>query len=524
MLRSVGLAVVAALVVGEAAGGQVLEQTLVPGGRFRLQLAGAFDHWDSRFGRADDGSERVESLDDDLTDPTSLSLFPGISTLGSIVGGVTGMDGYAPVLGSTTGRVTQDVSRIDFGGHLGVFDWLTVGVVVPWMQTRTAADVYFAAEAGSGDLGLNPVITDEAAVSAFLGSTESARTAAESNASTVCAGGASPECAAAEDLAARVSGFDASLLAAYTASPFFVVAGTEAGDALMQAASTLSADLAAAGLSGLAPMAMADGVLDEEGFAALQTARLEGFGMAPLETRQSLWGTGDTEVSARLRLLGNRATSPDDALPGFGYRISAHFLARLPTGRPADPDVPLDIGLDDAQTDLQGGLHAALRFGRRVGLTAGGYYGIQRPTTLTKRVAEPERVLAPLETRHELRWNPGSYVGFGVAPSFHLSSALTLAGEYRYFEKRRDSFSLVSPDAGVDPMVLELESGVKAHMVGGGIRYDTVLPWMRGVAPRPLEIHVRLLSTVAGSGGQVPKITRVEAGARIFRRLWGEER
>jgi hypothetical protein len=47
---------------------------------------------------------------------------------------------------------------------------------------------------------------------------------------------------------------------------------------------------------------------------------------------------------------------------------------------------------------------------------------------------------------------------------------------------------------------------------------------MRGEAPRALEVHVRLLSTIAGSGGQVPKTTRVETGIRLFRRVWGEPR
>ena len=507
-----------------SAGAQVLDQTLVPGGRLRLQAHGAFDTWDTRFGRAPDGTEGEESLDDDLTDPTTLSLFPGVSALTTIVRDVTGLAGYAPVLGSTTGRVTQDVTRIDFGAHLGIFDWLTVGVVVPWMRTRTALDVHFEPDTLAGNVGVNPAVTNASAVDAFLGSTASARTAAAANATSLCAGGATPECVAAQALADRVGTFHASLQTAYTVSPFFPLTGTASGDALAQTAATLSADLAAAGLTTLAPVALSDERLTAEGLALLPSVTGAGFEAAPLQTRRSLWGTGDVEVSARVRLLGNLATSPDDAVPGFGYRVTGSFLARLPTGAPADPDIFFDLGLDDAQTDYEGGLHAALRFGQRVGLTMGGYYGVQGATTITRRVVPPEQIFAPVETRRELRWEPGFYTGFGAALTVHLASALTLAPEYRFFHKGRDEFALLMPDPSLDPVVLAVESGVKAHMVGGGIRYDTVLPWQRGEAPRALEVHVRLLTTVAGSGGQVPKTTRVEAGARVFRRLWGEER
>jgi hypothetical protein len=66
-----------------------------------------------------------------------------------------------------------------------------------------------------------------------------------------------------------------------------------------------------------------------------------------------------------------------------------------------------------------------------------------------------------------------------------------------------------------------LESGMKAHTVGAGIRYDTVEPWRRGETAHPMELHLRWLTTIRGSGGQTPKTTRVEAGLRLFRRFWG---
>lgn len=499
---------------------------MVPGGRVRLQASPVFESWDSRFGRGPGDTSITERLGADLTDPTTVSLFPGIATLTGAVRDVVATP-FDPVLGSTAALVRQDVTRIDFGAHLGVFDWLTVGAVLPWMRTRTAVDVSFFPDTANATLGLNPSIGSSGLVQDFLASTAVARTQAQAYAASICAGDPSAACSAAQALADRAETFDASLQTAYTASPFFPLTGSAVGDALMQEASALSAELMAVGLAGLAPLILSDQLLaEEEDLARIPT--LAGGGIEatlPLTTVQSLWAAGDMEVSARVRLLDNLTPTDEGwSHPGFGYRITGRLLVRLPTGTAPDPDILLDLGTGDAQTDVEGGMTATLRFGSKVGFTAGALYGRQGETVVTRRVAPPEVVLAPVSTRTELTWRPGAYVGVAAAPSIHLAPSITLHGEYRFFHKRRDEFELVDVAEPLNPDVLAIESGVKAHLVGGGLRYDTVDAWRRGDASLPVEIHLRLLGTVAGSGGQVPKATRVEAGLRLFRRLWGPDR
>lgn len=521
MRRSLTPALLALGLVAPALEAQVLDHTMVPAGRVRLQAHGVFESWDSRFGRGPDGTQRVEPLGGDLTDPTTLSLFPGIPSLTSSLRDVVG--GFDPVLGSTAAQVRQDVTRIEWGAHLGVTEWLTVGLVAPWVRTRSAIDIAFQPDTLNANLGLNPVVGSAAQVDAFLGSTASARQAAQAYATSECAGGASAACTAAQSLADRTATFDGALRTAYGASAFFPLLGTAVGDALTQSATTLSADLTAAGLGGLAPLVLSGEPLTEEGDLALVPS-LAGGGIesAAPQTRQSLWSFGDIEVSARLRLLDNLTPTGEEwPHPGFGYRLTGRVLVRLPTGTRADPDIPFDLGTGDAQTDVQGGLTATLRFGRHFGLTGGGYYGSQGATTITTRVVPRETVFAPASTRTQVRWKPGFYVGGAIAPSIRLAPSITLAGEYRYFHKGRDELELIDATSPLNPVVLAIESGIKAHQVGGGLRYRTVDAWRRGEASMPMEIHVRLLTTFDGSGGHVPKATRLEAGLRLFRRLWG---
>jgi hypothetical protein len=171
--------------------------------------------------------------------------------------------------------------------------------------------------------------------------------------------------------------------------------------------------------------------------------------------------------------------------------------------------------------DFEGRVLGQLTIGRRFGLDVGGRYGVQRPRTLFRRVAPPERVLAPLSTRHLVEWKPGTYFGIEIAPVWRFTQELDLAGEYRFFRKHRDSFELVGPSVGapVDTSVLETESGTTLHEIGGSLRYDTLARLGAGV--RPMQVHMRVMRALAGGGGQTPVTTQVELGVRLFRRIWG---
>jgi hypothetical protein len=522
MRQSLSVAIFALVLIAPSIGAQAVDQTMVPRGFLRIQAHPAFSSWDARFGVAVDGSRGIESLGDDLTDPTSLSLFPGIPSLQQAVRDVSGIAGYTPVLGASNGRITQDFTRVDLGGHVGVLDWLTVGVVVPLLRSRTAVDVVFSPDTVNGNLGLNPVITNPGGVGAFLQSALTAQSSARAQANAACSGGASPTCTSAGALADRTDAFTASMQSAFSASPFFPLAGSVSGDALLAAAASLNTDLGAAGVSTLSAMSLATQTLAADEFAQLPMLGGAGIDAGALQPRKGLWRAGDMEVSARVRLLDNTAPS-GASTSGLQYRITGSFLARLPTGTPENPDILLDLGAD-AQTDLEGGLAVALGFGEHAGVAMSVAYGTQGATTRVMRVGPHELVMPPASSRREVRWTPGSYMGVDVSPTFMISSGLTFTGAYRFFKKGRDVFALVTADPSLDPVVMAVESGVKAHQVGGGLRYDTVEPWRRGNAPRPMEIHFRYLRTFAGDGGQTPRATRVEAGVRLFRRFWGPTR
>lgn len=506
-----------------ATAAQVVDEALVPSGRVRLELSPLFATWDSRFGRTAEGQARREALGQDLTVSSAELLFPGAAALRSAVEALGGASPYVPVLGETTGRVSKDVTRVELGLHVGLFERLTLGLVLPWTRTRTNVDIGFRPDTARGDLGLNPG-PGSAAAAAFLHALARAEADALAHAAQTCGREpGSPSCAAATALASRTVSFRASALAAYDASAFFPLAGSGTAARLQQAASALSDALAAAGLPEIGvPMAFATQRVDETLLATLSQTAASGVAGAPLGDVRSAWRLGDVELSPTGRILGG-AWRPAGADPRLSYRVLATVLARLPTGSVDDPDVFLDEGSGDGQLDLEARLGGALTLGGRVAVLAGARYGVQMPRTLARRVAPPEVVLPERSTRQLLEWDPGSYWSLEVAPAIRLSEELSVGGEYRVHWKQRDRYELTGISAGapVDPAVLEVESGMTLHEAGLTLRYDTTTRWRTDGRTRPLELRGRFLGAAAGGGGQTPVTTRVEFGVRVFQRAWG---
>jgi hypothetical protein len=521
MLRTLILTLVTTLVATVGAAGQLLDRSVVPRGHIRLQVHPRYTSWDARFGRDDSGTNREETLGEDLTRTSALDLFSGTADLTGHVRNLLADPGYTPRFGSVQSEVGYDVSSIDFGGDIGVFDWLTVGLVVPWSRTRTVLDHYFEPHPDGMTVGINPAIENGAAVDAFLGSIASAVSSTEAFVSSLCGGGETSGCVAARSLRDRTLAFDSALRGAYAASAFFPLAGSETAFALQAAVAALSSDLVAAGLGGLTVgLVFSGSPITEEDFAGLSSRSGFGIQSSPLGTQPGLWQAGDTEVSVLARVLNGSTQGFVGSVP-LDYEATVGALVRLGTGTPLNPDILFDRGSGDGQTDYEGSLIVRLGLGSTFRLAAGARYGIQGAATVIRRVAPHEQVLAPLASRTTLEWRPGPYVGVDVRPSLLLGGAVELSGIYRFFQKNRDEFELVEAASSLDPVVLAVETGIKAHQVGAGLRYDGVLPWLAGAGSFPAELHLRILRTRAGSGGQTPVATRAEAGVRVFRRLWG---
>jgi hypothetical protein len=512
------------------ASAQVSDDTLVPRGHLRLQSTTSFTAWTSRFGeRMEDGAlvSGEETLGSDLTDESGTGLFPAIADLEEHLRALSGDAAYSGVLGATSARVGQDVTRVDLGAHFGVFDWLTVGVVVPLVKRHTTVEVAVRQSGVDSDLGISPVIAESDAVQRFLDALSRAHAASLARAVTLCsADPAGGGCSEAESLADRVGSFSSGSQGAYFASGFFPMQGSGIAQALSDALAALDIDLTDAGLGGIGTtMTFSTERLTGESLADAPSMPALGINGTALRGLTSLWTIGDVEVSALGRILEGEVRDSGSVAPRLSYSLAAGALVRLGTGLVDADDAFLDLGTGDGQMDIEARVLGFLGVGSRVGVHVGLKYGVQQAVSVVRRVAPPELVMPPIHTLRAVRWSPGSYFTLNIEPVWRLTPGLSALASYSLYSKGLDSYSILGdePEGSipVDITDLERETGVTVHRAGVGLRYSTLEPWRTGEASRPLELHFRVMSSIAGSGGHTPVASRVEFGIRLFRGILG---
>jgi len=502
-----------------------LTDPVVPKGYLRLDFVPRYSTWDTRYTPTGD----VEPLGADLTSDNAASLFPGISTLEQNLRALTGSTtGFPSVLGPVAGRVSKQMTRMEFGARVGIFGWLTLGAMVPVTRVRVPVDIAFRPDTLNGNVGLSPAITGSGAVSELETQLANAADAARARATNLCdADPSSTQCADAMALSARAAAFTSATAGAYTASAFFPLDSSAAATALTAALDALNQDLVAAGLTAVsATFTFPTARVDESTFAQLSATPGTGIRSTALEPLDGLWRMGDVELSAIVRLLDGEVRDSGAISPRLAWELAGGVLVRLGTGQPADPEILFDVGSGDGQTDVEGRLFAALQVGHHVAVRSEAHYGVQKSTTQVRRVVAPTVVLAPYSSRHTVRWSPGSYFSIQVSPRLYLTEQLALSFDYDYFNKGADTYALADPPSlssasPPDVSVLGQGSSTTVHQAGVGLTYATLRTWREGHTGTPVEMNARLIRVIGGTSGWMPKATRFEIGVRVFHRMWG---
>lgn len=498
---------------------------LVPRGKIRLEIRGEFSSFSSRYRMWTDGTatrEGLEALSDPFSGPAGVGVFPFLVSAQEAVR-QAGNEDYALSLGTMASFMEMNTARAPIALDVGIFDWLTAGVVVPAVQNEAEFAFHFEADSSGANAGFGPG-TDEA--STFLLILQNSIGQYEAFRQTTCAADpGSPECLHATAVLENALGFGNALSAMYETG-FTPLGWSPAGMALHTRLSDLAAEFGAAGVMGFpAAMPLADALLTSEDFLRLVTD--PAFGIAatnPMGPWRGLWGLGDIELRAQARLFESGESEGSSHLVGGGGA-----LVRLPAGTRGDPANILDAGTGDAQTDveLRGWINA--RWLGRLGLWADFRYGIQLKGTTERRVFDPDFTFAPLSSQLKLDWDPGDYQSVELAPWYRVAESMTLLAGFNHYRKGRDSFALAAdatepPPAGPapDPEILVPHSEMSSSRLMVGMVYNRATPTWDGRTGRPLEIRLVYRRVVGGSGGNVPNSGSIEAGFRFFAGLWGE--
>ena len=526
---------------------------LVPRGKVRLGIRGEYSSFSSRYGMWAQGASStggLEQLSDDFSGPAGAGIFPRMRGLEDAVRGASG-EAFTMSLGSMASVMEKSAARVPLSLDVGVFDWLTVGAVVPFVQRETEFSFTFVADSAGANAGFSPGLADAGLVSGFLSGLQGSVNAYDAfRARTCLTDPSSSECRDATALLADARTFQTSLSAMY-GSMFAPIGSSSAGMALQARLVMLAEAFQAAGVTGMpAAVPLADVPLTTEEFHSLVTDPV--FGIAathPLDKWKPLWALGDIEVRIDGRVL--ESGEPEGV---HHVVLGAGAVVRLPTGVQDDPANFLDMGTGDAQPDVEVRGWMNGRWGGRLGLWADVRYGVQLKGTSERRVFDPDVTFTPLHSQLRLDWDPGDYQFLELSPWFQVAETMRLLAGYRYFRKGQDAFALAVPEvtetvaegadtgggAGLggraaagrktdmagsrampDPEILVPESSASSSHVMLGLVYNRAASVRDGIRGNPLEIRAVFREVVGGSGGNVPNTRSLEAGFRFFVGVWG---
>ena len=522
---------------------------VLPRGVLRVRTLGQWTFFNERYGLNTPGRESgsLEPLGIDFAiDTVGVREFPNLASLQAGLRSLTGNPNFGLSLGSTRLDLRSHVTAIPFVIEAGLSRRFSLGVQVPYMQTRNSAFFDVNPLRREGNLGFNPALAVPAAEAQndlmFSQFSTAAATLQASLDACAVDPGASPSCPAlnaqranAQALIANSTAFAGGVNQIYSTSPFVPIRNTDAQLAIEARVAAFRALYAQFGVTSIA--ATTTGPFASQNTLTLGDAQTiltdPAFGVLadPIRT-VSRSHVGDIDVGGKFLLLdtfGN-TTAARMSPEGLNFRASIGGVVRLPTGQAESPDNFIDIGGGQGQTDLEGRVFADVLLGSRFWQSFVVRYNNQLSDDQYMRITDlPDRNFAPLYRRQKVKRDLGNIFEFETSPRVVVNDFFAISGHYVYRTKSRDhytgTFSIPAAVTGfaditLDASTLDQETEQKEHRLGGGISLSNLFLFEQKKARIPFEVTYLHWQTVNGSGN-VPKAFTDQIQLRLYARLFG---
>jgi hypothetical protein len=459
-----------------------------------------------------------------------------------------GVPDFAPSLGAVTLNLRQRVQTTRLGFEVGFFDWLTVGVDVPFVRTRAEALLRLDGSGGLATAGRNPLELGTA-VGAANGATilsyhqavaalASRRTDCEANA------GAHPECGiilaeagAVSMLGAMTSNFATRLGLAYGGTgygdglPFVPMTGSTGETALSTRADSMRLAFERYGVTAIDSAALlplgAQTPLNATDLALMVGtgfANGGGFGARPM-TRTAFQEIGDVDLMARISLY-DRLT---DTTVRVGIRQTVGVTYRFGAGHPDAPDNFIDLGTGTGANGIALRSFTDVRVRDRIFATLTlGYlrldgYEREMRVPFTAEASWLEEGLTRV-----VSVEPGSTFEIGISPRWQATDHFVVSAEWRRRDKAADGISgtfgsLTTYGEVFTPQPAGIE-GARAWdetRLAWSVSYSTLTDVAAGRTRLPIEIGYTHEQTAGNSTGIVPQRFTDRIQIRFYTRLFG---
>lgn len=520
--------------------GPLDDATPIPRGWVRFSVLNSWTRYDSRFNGTGGIDPLGGPLSTDSLGPRQLPLLaPVEGALQTLANNPKQRFTFGKLLTQSDARIVTTPLVLEYG----VTNRLSLGVTVPIVQTRQTAQVRMNARAAgdttkTSNMGWIPASLRSAAAqknAAVVASLASAATGLSGLLTRCAANPGAPECstitgqeAAAAATAARATQFAAAVATAYGINAQTALVAPLEGS---QLAATIEAQRAAlaAQLAAFVPgtqIGTLSTAATEFSYTDLQGAsRTPGLLQSPLgggidsiHTTDRL-GVGDVEIGVRYALL-DHISRDSVGPPGFQYRLVLGGVYRMATSRPDSARDLLDIGTGEGGgIEGRGSLEL---IGRAVGLTLAGRYATYFARSVDASLIGYPIAGFPYPLFGQVSRTAGNLVSVAAAPRVYLNSWMSFEGDYQYEHVGAPTFEPITSvdqcSGCVPPEGAVLPTATTVQRFGVGVRYSTVLSYLRHRARYPIELSYHHVETLSGDAG-APKVFRDVIQLRLYYRI-----
>jgi hypothetical protein len=505
------------------------DATVLPRHQFGVRVLTAFSRYDALLGNG--GTRNIASSlsVDSLTSAQIAGLSATQTGLQALVGSAVTLSAGNVVAGANGRTVTAPLIL-----EYGLTSRLTVGVVVPLVETRTTLFAQFNPALGAANVGLNPGANGWATNAQLVASLRTAATALSARLASCTAAPSGAGCtellaqqSQAQALIAQTTPIANGIETVYgvsSASPgqTFVPLNSSTLQSTVNArVQSLRASYQALGgsVADLSPIGAGGPIAHQEMQALLETA---GYDSLSSRDRSSI---GDITIGGTYQLANSFADSARLASGAILYRLAVNAGFRIGTGEPASRNRLFDNATGYGQPGVILGAASDLRLRRRVFATVIGSYTKQLGSIDVTRVPNAGNALFPLTAPMGGTYTAGDEIALTVIPRYRLAGLFTLDGIYSLRHIAADSYSAPVPpgptalmSSGLVAMTVTGPPGIASatgHQVGFGLTYSSSLS-DRNPGRLPYEASFRHLETIAATGGPINKTFTDQIQLRVF--------
>ena len=520
-------------VIAQSVTGAGADATPVPKGSVRIRLTGQWDAYDRVF--ADSGSGRL--LGGLATNALGTRALPQLTAAQTAIRSLSGLPTFALSLGTLEASGDVRTSVVPFALDVGITSWLSVGVVVPYVETRNNAQLILNRDGSSATVGQNPAYSTTlgASARAVNGTLLRQLAAARSQLSaeiTRCANASAANCDAiranptsaqqtltqmTETMSAVVTVYGDSLRGG---APVVPILGSSVNTAILTRLSSLRTTLQGYGITsfteGLAPSAAT--VINGPG-AIPRIAKDSAYGLNYTTlggTRRA--GIGDIDLTASVLWLNTLGARPAQWLNAtrFGVRSQVTGGFRFGAAGADRTDDAFDVPIGDGANALLLRSTSDIVFNKwfwvsgtvRVVQPMSDHVVLRQPLLVDTALFIPSIVSGAsrsLGRRTELE----------VAPRLSFGRFFGISGGYviRHRDADRLTYDSAAAGAGSNAVTVSAQT-YQGYLLGA--TFSTMASYTQGRSKWPIEVLVVHTEPRSGAGQAVAAVSTDRLELRIY--------